>query len=219
MNQRYLYLCGMIAPILFILMTILGGALRPGYSHLSETISELFSPGSPNKPLLDTLHTTFAVLLTLFGVGILKFVSSSGKSSPAGMIGAWLYIAMGLVSITTAAIFPQDPWGSTPTFAGQMHNNLSGVVGILSVLAMLLLGIWFYRTGLSRGLAIYSFVTIGLAVLTTGFYIASMDGPIMGLAERMAALVGFLWTFVVARWMFVREGNQVTSQQDNQAIR
>jgi hypothetical protein len=68
MKLRYFFLCGMIAPVLFILTAILGGALRPGYSHIANTVSELFSPGSPNKPLLDAFHTIFAILLILFGV-------------------------------------------------------------------------------------------------------------------------------------------------------
>jgi hypothetical membrane protein len=59
MNRRLLALCGIIAPLFFVFIVILGGTMRPGYSHLSDTISELFSPGSPNKTLLDTLHTIY----------------------------------------------------------------------------------------------------------------------------------------------------------------
>ncbi|MGD8814771.1 MAG: DUF998 domain-containing protein, partial [Anaerolineales bacterium] len=88
MSQKLLYLCGMISPVLFVLMTILGGALRPGYSHISETISELFSPGSPNKLMLDILHTTTAILTVGFGVGILRFVLSREDSSPVVIIAA-----------------------------------------------------------------------------------------------------------------------------------
>lgn len=57
MKQRLLFMCGVIAPVLFVFMAIWGGALRPGYSQLSDTVSELMSPGSPNKLLLDTLYT------------------------------------------------------------------------------------------------------------------------------------------------------------------
>jgi len=94
-NQKLLFLCGMLSPVLFIFLTILGGALRPGYSHVSDTISELFSPGSPNKLPLDLLQTTTAILTTLFGFGILKFVRLSENRSSAGMIGAGMIIVMG----------------------------------------------------------------------------------------------------------------------------
>jgi hypothetical membrane protein len=202
MKPRTLSLCGMIAPALFVFMTLLGGALRPGYSHISDTISELFSPGSPNKLLLDTLHTTFALLLTLFGIGMLQFVRGKEHSRRIGMVGAWLYIAMGLLSVTTATIFPQDPWGSPATFRGEMHIRLTGMVGLLSMLSMVLVGIWFNRARIFPGFGTYSFITVGLSLISAGYFAANMGTPIMGLTERIAALVGFLWTFILALWMY-----------------
>ena len=124
MNRRFLSMCGMIAPILLVFTAILGGALRPGYSHISDTISELFSPGSPNKLLLDTLHTIFALLLILYGIGLLQFIRRSEQSTRPGIIGASLFIAMGFLSVSTAIVFPQDAWGSPPTFPGEMHKIL-----------------------------------------------------------------------------------------------
>jgi hypothetical protein len=194
----------MIAPLLFVFMTILGGALRPGYSHTSETVSELFSPGSPNKLLLDTLYTIFAVLLILFGIGILQFVNGSKQPMRAGRLGAGLFIAMGSVSVATATIFPQDPWGSPSTFQGEMHIKLSGVVGLLSVLSMLSLGIWFIRAAIFPGFGIYSFITIGLVILSTGFFMANVGSPIMGVTERITILIGFQWTFFLALWISLK---------------
>jgi hypothetical protein len=201
-NQRFLSLCGLIAPLLFVFMTILGAAIRPGYSHLADTVSELFSPGSPNKPLLDTLHTIYAALFTLFGIGILQYVRGSGKSTWIGIMGAALYIAAGVVSVATATIYPQDPWDSPPTFPGQMHITLTGVVGLLSMLSMLLLGLWFIRTGIFPAFGIYSFITVGIVGLSVRFFFANMGTPLMGLTERITILPGFLWTFILAVWMF-----------------
>lgn len=203
----------MIAPLLFVFTAILGGAIRPGYSHISETVSELFSPGSPNKFLLDTLHTTFAILLVLFGIGILQFVQRSGQSSLPGTAGAVLYIVMGLVSITTATIFPQDAWGSPPTFPGEMHKIMSGVVGLFSILSMILIGTWFIKTKIFPGFGTYSFVTVGVVILSTGFYIVTMGGPIMGLAERIAILVGFMWTFILSFWMYSKKDMQIENHK------
>lgn len=203
-NQRYLYLCGVIAPLLFVFMTILGGVLRPGYSHISDTVSELFSPGSPNKLLLDSLHIIFTLLLILFGIGVLRFVRRNKQDSRIGMIGAGLYIVMGILSVTTATIFPQDAWGSSPTFAGEMHKILSGVIGVLSILSFLLIGCWFKRDGILRGFWVYSLITVVLVILSTGVYVANMGGPYMGLTERITILLGFQWTFILAFWMSSR---------------
>ena len=204
MNRRFLVICGVIAPLLFVFTAILGGAIRPGYSHLSDTVSELFSPGSPNKPLLDALHTVFALLLVLFGIGVLKFVQQSKQPTRLGIIGAFLFIVMGLFSVTTATIFPQDAWGAPPTFAGEMHILLSGVVGLLSLLSICLMGIWFNQANIFPGFGTYSFITIGAVVLSTGFFVANVGSPIMGLTERITILIGLLWTFILALWMFSR---------------
>ena len=205
MNWRLLFICGMVAPWWFVFMTILGGAIRPGYSHITDTVSELFAPGSPNKPVLDILHTIFAVSLILFGIGLLRFFQRTKPLNRTGRVGASLFILMGCVSVTTATIFPQDPWGATATFTGEMHKLLSGVIGLLSMCSMLLIGIWFVRTKTSPGFGVYSFLTIGLVVLSAALFAASIDGSMMGLAERISAFVGFHWTFTLAYWMFSRE--------------
>jgi hypothetical protein len=48
MNLKLLYLCGMLVPFVYIFKYVIGGALRPGYSHLSDSVSELLSSGAPN---------------------------------------------------------------------------------------------------------------------------------------------------------------------------
>jgi len=198
MKQRFLSVCGIIAPALFLFTIILGGALRPGYSHISDTISELFSPGSPNKLLLDTLHTTYAFLLILFGIGVLQTVRRRGQSQRIGVIGASLFIAVGVISALTATVFPQDAWGSPATFRGEMHKVLHGVISLLGILYLILLGIWFDREGGLRGFRTYSLITVGVVGLAAAFFMLSMGGPAMGLAERAAMLAGFQWTFVLS---------------------
>ena len=202
MSQKLFYLCGMISPVLFIFLTIIGGALRPGYSHVSDTISELFSPGSPNKRLLDTLHTTTAMLTTVFGVGVLKYVRFSGNSSPIGIIAAGMIIVMGLVNILTATLFPQDAWNINPTFQGEMHKILAGFLALLSIVSTLMFGIWFQQAGVFSYFGVYSFVTVALLIITGGFAVIKLGSPIMGLTERITILVGLQWTFVLALKLF-----------------
>ena len=202
MNQRILYLCGVFSSVLFISTIILGGALRPGFSHISDTISELFSPGSPNKRPLDTLHTASAILGTLFGFGVLLFVRGSGHSGTVGIIGAVLIIATGLVNIATATIFPQDAWGSPATFPGEMHKVLAGVLALLSMSSTLLLGIWLKRTGIFPGFGTYSFITFAIVLLTGGFAITKLGTPIMGLTERITIAAGMQWTIALSLTMY-----------------
>ncbi len=204
MNQRILFLCGMVSPVLFFILTVLGGALRPGYSHVSDTISELFAPGSPNKLLLDVLHTTCALLTILFGAGVLQFVRGSEHRDVIGLVAAGMIVTIGLVNVATATLFPQDAWGSAPTFPGQMHKILAGVLALFCIVSTLLMGFWLNRAGLFPWFGTYSFVTVGFVVLSGGFAVATLGTPIMGLTERITILVGSQWTFVFALKLFLR---------------
>lgn len=202
MNQKIFSLCGLVSPVLFVFTTILGGALRPGYSHVADTVSELFSPGAPNKLLLDTLHTTSALLTAIFGVGVFQLVRESQHSEPVGLVGAGIIITTGIVNVATATIFPQDAWGSPPTFPGEMHKILAGVLALLSILSTLLIGIWSTRSDLFPGFGTYSFVTVGFLLISGGFAVAKLGTPIMGITERITILAGLQWTFIFALKMF-----------------
>ena len=197
-RKRYFYQFGLLAPVIFIITALLGGFLRPGYSHLRDTVSELFTVGSPNRLLLSFLYILFSVFLILFGFGLLEFVRKTGSNNKIGKWGAVSFILVGAFNILTATIFPQDPWGAPPTFPGEMHKIVSAVISVLSLMYMLLFGIWFYKIRLSRFFLVYSLITILLAVLGGAWFMISVSTPLMGLAERAAILVGFQYTVVLA---------------------
>lgn len=207
MKPRNLFWCGVMAPLLFTFMTILGGALRPGYSHVADTVSELMSPGSPNRIMLSLLFSIYALLIASFGFGLLQFVRTSQQPSSAGSIGAWLYITAGVINVSIATVFPQDPWGTPFTFPGMMHLVLSGVIGILQMIAIALLGIWLWREGISTRMGVYSLLTAGTVLLLVGCFIAMAGTSYLGLAERSLILIGLMWTFVVAVWMLSSQNN------------
>jgi len=115
-----------------------------------------------------------------------------------GLVGAGMIIAMGVVNVATATVFPQDAWGSPPTFQGEMHKILAGVLAILSILSTLLIGIWLTRADLFPGFGAYSFVTVGIIVISGGFAVAKLGSPIMGLTERITIIAGLQWTVFLA---------------------
>jgi len=183
-------------------MYIIGGALRPGYSHISESVSELLSPGAPNKKLLDVLNVTFALLYLLFGIGVLNFVMASEHDVLVGRIGAGLIIAVGIASLGSA-IFPQDATDTPRTLPGTLH--LIFVFGVQipgAILSTLLIGIWLNQVDIFPGFATYSFISTGAIVLTGALAGPSMGKPFMGLVERISALAVHQWIFFLAWNLF-----------------
>ena len=204
MNRKILFLCGMLVPFLYIFMYIIGGTLRPGYSHISDSVSELLAPGAPNKPLLDVFNLAFALSYTLFGIGVLQFVRGNEHNALVGRIGAIMIIAVGVASIGSA-IFPQDASGTPLTLPGTLHMIfVFGVQIPGAILSTLLVGIWLKRAGISPGFATYSFISAGAIILSGIMAGPSMGTPFMGLVERISALAVHQWVFTLAWMLFKR---------------
>ncbi len=197
MTQAVFYIAGVIIPLVYFFMYLIGGALRPGYSHLSNSVSELLSPGAPNRPLLVTIQSFYALLHIIFGVGVLWFVQRSASDQLIGRIGAWLIIALGVATIGTV-IFPQDAEGTQATSAGQIHKILvfGGLIP-LSILSTLLVGLWLGRANLFPGFSVYSFITVAAVVVMGVVGGASVETRYAGLVERIAAIVTQQWLFVL----------------------
>jgi len=200
--KKFLLICGAISPLIYIGMTFLGGALWPGYNHIKDTVSELMSPGAPNKALMDILMASSSVFMFLFGIGVLHFVKDSGQASKMGLAGAVLLIVLGILQIVVVFFFPQDPMGEELTFPGKMHIGLVAFQAIMSILIPLFLGLWLRKTGLMPGVGLYSIVSAALTV-AMGIAIMPLGNSILGLTERLTILVYDLWLFVIAIKMYL----------------
>ena len=198
MNRRILLACGMAIPVMYIFMYILGGALRPGYNHISDSVSELLSPGAPNRSLITIIDLAYGLLHILFGIGVLQFIWGSEHNALMGSIGAWMIVGAG-VAIVGTAIFPQDAMGTPATIPGKIHLALVfGALLPFSFLSTLLIGIWSHRAGVFPGFALYTFISFGAMILLGGAGAAMAGTRLMGLGERISALVIHQWLFTFA---------------------
>jgi hypothetical protein len=140
-------------------MYVMGGALRSGYSHISNSVSELLTHGAPNKKLLVVIQIFYAILHVIFGLSVLLFINQWVDSSLIGQMGAWMIVALGLTTLGTI-IFPQDEVGRPQTKAGQLHKMLvfGGLIPF-SIFSTLFIGLWARQTGFAPGFDVYSFIT------------------------------------------------------------
>ena len=198
-----LFLSGMAIPIIYVFLYILGGALRPDYSHIKNSVSELLSPGAPNRPLLVTIQIIYALLHIIFGIGVLLFIKESAHNQALGRIGAWMIIALGAATLGTV-IFPQDAEGTPATNAGNLHKLLVfGALIPFSILSTLLIGIWIGQAGILSGFDIYSFITVGAVIVMGGVGGATVKTPYAGLVERIAAIVTQQWLFMLGMLLLI----------------
>lgn len=203
MNKRTWLLGGVLAPVVYLIAVVLGGMIRPGYSHHSEAISELIASGAPNKALLDPMFVVYNLAALAFSCGVLVYVLSraSGRRR-LGLIAAGFLIFGGLVGLATV-FFPQDPGGPAVTPTGTVHIVLAGMSSLASMLSMVSFGLWL-RTAHESKMARHSFVSLVVVFVSGGLAAASipLGFGASGLLERVTIFSYLQWMFVVALWLY-----------------
>lgn len=189
-------LCGVLAPLLWAAAIAYCGTLRPGFSHLTQYISELGERGSSTELLMrygafaptGLMHLAFAgALATIF------------RSSRLGVIAAILLGLNGLARIG-AGYFPCDAGCTETGSLGQRMHSLSAGVGFLALaVSTILWSVVFKRTSRLRNLAVYSVASgvLGFAFLL--LMVGSAEpGTARGLFERISSGALSLWILVFA---------------------
>jgi hypothetical protein len=179
---------------LLLIMIVAGGATWPGYSHVSQFISELGATNAPHARVVNLGgFLPIGVLLSLFAV-LSAFLAPRGGLRVAG----FLLLALFAVGYLAAAFYPCDAGcrSATPS-ASQMIHNLAGLGGYLGApIGLILLGVaargWPGATWLSP----LAFVCA--AVSFVAFVVMLGEPPIGGLVQRVLEGSVALWSLAFA---------------------
>ena len=188
-------LCGIAAPLLWLSLIGLAGAMRPEFSHATQYISELGERGSSTEFLMRFAAFGFTGFLYLcFSAGLVAtFRNGWATTLAAGLIGL---DGLGRIG---AGIFACDP-GCVGLSAGQELHRLFATLGFLSgILAAIAWGIASHRRGWPRPLIWYS-VGSGFLALMCLLLMSWSRNPLHapGLFEHLATGVLSLWLLVFA---------------------
>jgi hypothetical protein len=122
--MRWLSACGVIAPILDVLIMIWLGSLDPNYSHARQYISELGEAGRPYAAVFTAWCLLWGLLFAGFAVAMRRGLGEHK--------GAWLgpgaVFLMAAISIVVG-LFPCDPGCAGRTVSGQVHQIVGGWLG------------------------------------------------------------------------------------------
>lgn len=200
MSRKWLFLCGILAAIVYVAVVIVGGALRPGYDHLVEPVSELTAAGAPNKDLLDIGFLVYNLLVVLFGVGVFLQAASPTRRM-SGVVAGLALVVTGICGVLLQLFFPQDPGGAQAavTTTGTMHIVFAGLAALASMVAALSAAVWFRRQPEWKGYTVYSLVTLAVMFVSGGIGAAGATSgfSLFGLVERITIGSLILWLFVV----------------------
>ncbi len=200
---RLLLWAGAVGPLLFVVVLLIEGATRPGYSAW-QTFGSLLSLG--DQGWIQITNFIVCGLLTLgFAIG-LRQVLHSGRGSIWGPILLGIF---GLLLIT-AGIFVTDPGQgyppgvaalANPTGHGIVHALAGLVIFVTLPIATFVITRRFLGDPNWKGWMLYSLLT-GLIMLTS-FIVSQWLGAVdpnapQGLVQRIGIIDGWIWISLFA---------------------
>jgi hypothetical protein len=196
---QVLAICGMVSPILYTLMWVLGGVLRSDYSHIRDDVSSLIAVGAPRKRVFDAFIIASSVLLFVFYLG-LHWGINNGQGS---FIGPILFVASGSLGVLVAVFFPLDAGGQIITLRGKMHLVLVVTSGLLTIAGMVAL--WFRLASVESWstFATYSLISAIVSFILMIIAAIFIKSRYRGLFERFGVSPFQLYYFIISLMVFL----------------
>jgi hypothetical protein len=190
--RRRLLACGILASVLWVGTDVLAGTLSENYSFVSQSSSELSSPGAPTRSLVVLLGLTYDALMVAFGLG----VWGSGEKRALRLTAA-MVIGNVLLGGLAVLFFPMHPDEPTSTSANTMNVIVmaSGMVCFLLAMGVGAVAFrdWFRYYSIGT-LAAYGVLTIAGMVLGS----QNPQRTSVGIQERTMVLGYLLWVALLA---------------------
>ena len=194
---KLLLLSGVIGPLLFLVVLLFEGTLRPGYDPRRFFGSELALGKRGWVQITNFILAGLLIFASVFGIA---------RVLPGSLWGTLLLGLFGLCLIVAGAFvtdpvfyFPPEMQGKGPTTHGKIHGaNFPLSFGSLIVTIFVFSGL-FFSTG-NLAWALYSLFS-GLAVIGfTGMMIRAVSQALqgkveasVGLWQRAAIAIGWVW--------------------------
>ena len=178
-----------------MVVTIVVGAMTPGYRPMADTVSRLGSAGEPHALVMQTAFV-------LYGLLVLVGAAPLGDAAPTRE--RWLTAAVATYACAgvVAGLAPKDPPDVASTTASGVHVAATIVGGAAILLAMALVARHAARR-VDRRLAVAVAIGTAIGVLVFRF---SWGSWYYGLVERGFLALAMLWLVALAVDLLVGDG-------------
>ncbi len=187
---------GQLSLAFMVLMVLIAGWFTPGYSHVSQFISELGAREAHcERSVRFGGFLPMGVLLLGFCLSAFQVLPRS-RSTDLGLIGLAIFAAGYLV----AAAFPCDP-GCRPSepSTSQLIHNAAGIIGYVLAPGFLFCFARAAREWPDAGfLTLAGYVASVLALV--GLLTISPASPLVGLSQRLLEASVLVWVALCGRY-------------------
>lgn len=209
--KKLLLYAGIVGPLLFIVVFLIEGATRPGYSAWRNFVSQLATGPGGWVQVMNFL--VCGVLVLAFAVGLREAIKGT-----RGSIGGPVLIAGFGTALLVAGLFSTDPALGYPAGAAEVHTVHGLIHGVAGLFAFTLLPAacfvmaWHFAAEPgARRWTVYSLVVgaLILALFMAGNVTSTMDqqgawtNAPTGFVQRIAIIAGWTWIAMVA-WRHAR---------------
>ena len=192
---RWLLLCGAAAPPVVGLFIIVASLVTPGYSQLSDTISQLGAWGRPHPWVMNAGFIVYAMLIIGFAYGLYRRL---GRGTGAKAI--WFLLAVYCVGIILVAIFQDDL--KTPnevsTLEGTLHSVFAQIAFFAMVIGMMIFARVVYRDPAWRGFTQFTIAVVVLNLVISMPFIFEVSRSIEGALQRSFMGISLVWLEAVS---------------------
>ncbi|GAB4195195.1 MAG: hypothetical protein Tsb002_27430 [Wenzhouxiangellaceae bacterium] len=196
-KARLALACELVAIVLLLLMTVVGGAFFPDYSHVQQYISELGARGAPHAGMVRFLgFLPVGVAVVTFALLAYRLLPRSGMTL-LGFLGIG-YFGFGYI---IAALFPCDA-GCNPTdpSISQIIHDLVGAGGyLIGTFAVILLGIQAFQWRQATHVAVAGIILGGLSFLSVQGLSPGFE--YVGLIQRAIEIEVHAWLLICALYL------------------
>ncbi len=183
---------GLLATILFAILVVVLPFFVDGYSHFSDTVSELAMDRSPVAGIAKLLGYGTAVLMVAFGYQVIKFSQNEGLNKVPGFQILYFGIAEFAVNVFPAP----DP----------LHNvfGLSFLITYMTPLVVVL--VWKATPKRFRQANLWFFFAILIAIILNLLPAFTRDLPMQywGLVQRLLLACFWGWVVYLNLWIKAR---------------
>jgi Protein of unknown function (DUF998) len=230
-TTRLMLAAGVIGPVLFVIVALIEGATRPGYSAWRHFVSQLSLSDQGWTQIVNFI--VCGLLVLCFALGLRRALGPG-----RGMTWGPALLAVFGLGLIAAGLFVTDPALGYPPGAPNvgpqtLHGNIHGLAGLVSfgslAAACFVLARRFAGDPEWRGWTAYSIATGAVVVV---FFIASIAASVLdangtvpnaptGVLQRITILLGWSWVALLAlrviqhqakRGIILRKADGIRSQ-------
>ena len=203
--KKLLY-AGVIGPLLFIVVFLLEGLTRPGYSAWRHYVSQLATGEGGWMQVVNFL--VCGTLVIAFAIALRHALKGS-----RGSIGGPVLLGLFGTSLLVAGVFVTDPALGYPVGAPQLHSLHGMIHGLAGLAAFTLLPaaafVMAWHFAAEPGSRRWTLYSVGVGLLLVSFFIASTTVSTLdergvwpnaptGFLQRIAIIGGWTWIAMVA---------------------